>query len=194
MPNPERLKKIKNVAIQRQQGVVVLEDISDPHNAAAVLRSCEAFGIQRVCFIFDREKRFNPRKIGKASSASANKWLDFEIYDSAEACFKKLKRQGYEICATVLNKQARSIFKSKFTKPKTALVFGNEHFGLSEQAAALADLHIYVPMQGFVQSLNLSVTAAVCLYEMFRQRQAAKSRCALSVAARRALVNKWKLL
>ncbi len=194
MPNPERVKKIKKVAVQRQQGVVILEDITDPHNAAAVLRSCEAFGIQRVCFVFDREKRFNPRKIGKAVSASANKWLDFEIYASAEECFKKLKRQGYEIFATVLDEQARSIFESRLTWPKTALVFGNEHRGLSPEAVGLADFRVYVPMQGFVQSLNLSVTAAVCLYEMRRQRQAAKTKCALGAKERRALISKWKKL
>jgi tRNA (guanosine-2'-O-)-methyltransferase len=191
MLTPSRLQKIRKVAASRQQGVVVLEDIHDPHNAAAVLRTCDAFGIQKVCFIFDKGKKFNPRKIGKATSSSANKWLDFEVFTSAKECFSKLKRQGYTIVTTVLDAKAKSIFKTKFTNPKTALVFGNEHAGLSEAAIKLSDTHIYIPMQGFVQSMNLSVTAAICIYEVFRQRQRSK-KFLLDKKLQNKLVKIWK--
>ena len=170
MPTTERQEKIKRVTQSRQEGVIVLEDIYDPHNAAAVFRSCDAFGFQKVCLIFEQEKEFNPKKVGKVSSASANKWLDFEIYDSTEKCLQDLKKQGYEVCVTVLDDEAQDLFKTKLNKEKVALVFGNEHRGVSEQAIKMADRKIYIPMRGFVQSLNLSVTAAIFMYELTRQR------------------------
>ena len=227
MLTEKRLQKIKTVAAGRTQGIVVLEDIHDPHNAAAVLRTADAFGIQKVYFIqhqfslknatesmesmqqlkftektqidktaagfiFQRGTKFNPKKIGKATSSSANKWLDFEVFSSAKECFGKLKRQGYIIVSTVLDQKAKSIFKTKFTAKKIALCFGNEHSGLSQEAIKLSDEHIYIPMQGFVQSLNLSVTAALCMYELFRQRQKSATKYSLSKTEQNKLVKIWK--
>lgn len=191
MPTSRRLQKISDVALARQQGVVVLQDIYDPHNAAAVLRSCEALGLQKVYFIFEKGKKFNPRKIGKLASASANKWLDFETFDSTKKCFSKLKLQGYTIYATVLDAKAKSIFKTKFTNPKVALCFGNERMGLSSEAVQAADIHLYIPMRGFVQSLNLSVTAAICLYELYRQRAKSASKFLLPKTGQTKLIKKW---
>lgn len=165
-----RLNKIRSVISQRQQGIIVLEDVHDPHNALAVIRSTEAFGFQKVFFIFDQEAPFNPKILGKSTSASANKWLDFKIFKSTQSCYFQLHRQGYQIYATVLDDQSLSLFKTKFTCPKIALVFGNEHRGLSAKAVKLANHRIYIPMRGFVQSLNLSVTAAIFMAEITRQR------------------------
>src|SRR3989339_822138 len=86
-----RQDKIKRVMGQRHEGIIVLEDIHDPHNAAAVWRSCDAFGFGKVYLIFGQEERFDPKQVGKESSSSANKWLDFEVFASTEECFKKLK-------------------------------------------------------------------------------------------------------
>jgi tRNA (guanosine-2'-O-)-methyltransferase len=187
-----RLARIKKVAESRQQGIIVLENISDPHNAAAVLRTADAFGFQKVYFIFEKGKKFNLKKIGKVSSASANKWLDFEVFTSTKQCFSKLKRQGYTIVATVLDAKAKSIFITKFTNPKIALCFGNEHAGLSSKAIELSDTHIYIPMQGFVQSLNLSVTVAICMYEMSRQRKPKEKNFLLNKQQQNHLVKSWK--
>lgn len=192
MISEHRLNRIKQVATSRQQGVVVLEDLHDPHNAAAVLRTCDAFGVQKVCFIFEKQERYNPKKVGKSTSSSANKWLDFEVFTSTEDCFKKLKKQGYTIVGTVLDEKAKSIIKTKFTNPKTALVFGNEHIGLSQYAIENSDSHIYIPMQGFVQSLNLSVTAAILMYEVFRQRVRDTKNYLLSKKEQGELITKWK--
>ena len=192
MISEARLNKIKTVAGARQEGIVVLEDIHDPHNAAAVLRSCEGFGIHKVYYIFDKGERFNPRRVGKATSSSANKWLEFEIFSSAKECYKKLKKQGYKIFATVLDNKAKSLYKTDLKGPKTALVFGNEHRGLSKEAVDLSDTHIYIPMQGFVQSFNLSVTAAITLSEMFRQRQAQAKKYLLPKKSREKLIKEWK--
>jgi tRNA (guanosine-2'-O-)-methyltransferase len=167
----ERQEKISKVIDQRQEGVIVLEDIHDPHNAAAVWRSCDAFGFQKVYLIFNKEKVFNPKKIGKASSSSANKWLDFEIFRSTEECMNKLKNEGYKIWATVLDKEAKRLSEVGFETKKVAIMLGNEHRGLSETAIKMADEKIYIPMRGMVQSLNLSVTAAIMMYEIDRQRK-----------------------
>jgi tRNA (guanosine-2'-O-)-methyltransferase len=191
MIGQKRLARIKSVAAGRQQGVIVLQDIHDPHNAAAVFRTADAFGVQKIYLIFEQGRRFNPRRVGKATSASANKWLDFEVFYSTKKCFDQLKRQGYNIVATVLDAKAKSIFKIKFTSPKIALCFGNEHAGLSPLAIVLSDVHIYIPMRGFVQSLNLSVTAAICLYEMSRQRNFSK-KFLLSKPEQNKLITSWK--
>ena len=172
MPTPQRQQRIANVVAARQQGVVVIENIHDPHNAEAVIRSCDAFGIQKICLIFLDYEPFDPQAIGKLSSSSANKWLDFATYHSTEACLSDLKQQGYELIATVLDEQAESLYSAQLTTPKIALLLGNEHKGLSSTACKLADRAITIPMQGMVQSLNLSVTASIILYEITRQRLA----------------------
>ena len=173
VPTPERMQRFREVAEGRQQGVVVLEDIHDPHNAEAVFRSCDAFGFQRVCLVFDQEEPFDPRRVGKLSSSSANKWLDFDIYDSATACLDALHEDGYEVVATVAEGDADSIFEADLTASRIAVMLGNENRGLSAEAVALADRRLTIPMAGMVRSLNLSVTAAVALYEVTRQRRRA---------------------
>jgi tRNA (guanosine-2'-O-)-methyltransferase len=147
-----------------------LEDIHDPHNAAAVWRSVDGFGFQKVYLIFEKEKVFNPKKIGKASSSSANKWLDFKIFKSTKECLEELEKEGYKIFATVLDREAKKLGETDFRTQKVAMILGNEHRGLSETAVKMADEKIYIPMRGMVQSFNLSVTAAIVMYEMDRQR------------------------
>ena len=173
MPTPERVQRYREIAAERQQGAVVLEDVHDPHNAEAVFRTCEAFGFQRVCLIFDQEEPFDPRAVGKLTSASANKWLDFDVYGSARECLATLHREGYEVAATVTAGEAEALFGAELTEPRLAVMLGNERRGLSAEAIALADRRLTIPMTGMVRSLNLSVTAAIALYEVTRQRQRA---------------------
>jgi tRNA (guanosine-2'-O-)-methyltransferase len=170
----KRQEKIREVIKRRQEGVIVLEDIHDPHNAAAVWRSCDGFGFQKVYLIFEKEKPFNPKKVGKTSSSSANKWLDFKIFRSTKAGIEELKKDGYKIAATVLDKGAKKLSEVDFKTKKVAIMLGNEHRGLSETALKLADEKIYIPMKGMVQSFNLSVTAAIVMYEIDRQRRGEK--------------------
>lgn len=172
MVSEQRLQKIKNMMTQRQQNlVVVIEDIYDPHNAAAIWRTCEAYGVGKVYLIFDKQEPFNPKKVGKSSSATANKWLDFELFSNTQKCLTNLKKQGFKIIATVLNKQAKNIYEFVWPE-KIALLVGNEHSGLSEQAIKLSDHQVYIPMQGMVQSLNLSVATAIFISEIYRNRLA----------------------
>lgn len=164
------MQRYRDVAARRQQGVVVLEDIHDPHNAEAVFRSCDAFGFQRVCLIFDQEEPFDPRRVGKLSSSSANKWLDFEVYSSARECLDALHGEGFEVVATVAEGETEELYRAELTAPRIAVMLGNENRGLSPEAVGLADRRLTIPMAGMVRSLNLSVTAAIVLFELTRQR------------------------
>ena len=167
----ERIQRLNNVASQRLHDVVVLENIHDPHNAAAALRNCDAFGIQEVHIIFETEKIFNPEKLGKLTSASANKWLNVKTWTSSKACFSSLKKEGFYIIATTIDKAAQSFDTFVLPDQKTACVFGNEGFGISETAKEMADMLIYLPMYGFVDSLNLSVTVGIVTHTIATQRQ-----------------------
>ena len=171
MEKTVRQEKIERMIERRQEGVIVLENIADPHNAAAVWRTADAFGFQKIYLVYSKEPLINPKKIGKASSSSANKWLSFKVFKNIEECYAELRKDGYKIYATVLDEEAKKLNEIKFIEKKTAIVLGNEHRGLSEEAIKGADVKIYIPMKGMVQSLNISVTAAILMYEIDRQRQ-----------------------
>jgi tRNA (guanosine-2'-O-)-methyltransferase len=176
MPQPEqkieitpRQAKITATAAKRQPDLrVVLENIHDPHNVSAILRTCDAVGVPLVSLVYTNEKFPH---IGKKSSASAFKWVDREKFRSIKECYDSLHAQGISVYATTLVPGAKNIYDIDFTKP-CALVLGNEHRGVSDEAAQLADACVYIPMQGMVQSLNVSVATAVALYEVLRQRLA----------------------
>ena len=166
-----RKEIITRVVHNRQSGLlVVLEDIHDPHNAAAILRTCDAMGIQNVWFVFEKEKQYNPKRVGKSSSSSANKWLDFRIFRDTLSCFKTLKQKGYISIATALTDNSESLGAAKFPEKKIALWVGNEHAGLSDTEVKNADRVIQITMRGFVQSLNVSVATAITLWEITKQR------------------------
>lgn len=173
MLSARRLNRFKEVIANRQAGLIlVLEDIHDPHNAAAILRTCDGLGIAEVWFIFDKQEPYNPKKVGKVTSSSANKWLNFRIFKSTKECLKELKKQKYRVYATILNKDAVDASTADLAGDKIALVVGNEHRGISPEMIAGADTLLYLPMKGFVESFNVSVSAALFLYEIIRQRRA----------------------
>lgn len=170
--NEQRKQKIATVVQKRQPGlIVVLEDIHDPHNAAAIVRTCDAFGIQNVWFVFGKETPYNPRSIGKASSSSANKWLDFRVFSSTHECILTLKQKGFTVYTTALSDRALPLDTCVFPQKNIAVIVGNEKSGVSETARSEADAILTIPMLGFVQSLNVSVAAAVVLWEITRQRK-----------------------
>lgn len=148
---------------------VVLENIHDPHNVNAILRSCDAVGVLTVHFLYTIEKF--PR-LAHVSSSGAYKWLDYHRWTSVADCFAHLKATGHQILATKLEPQARELYDFDLTRP-TAFVLGNEHRGISEEAARLCDELLYIPMLGMVESLNVSVATAVTLFEASRQRRVA---------------------
>ena len=171
MPSEERLRKLKRIAAQRQAGfTVVIEDVFDPHNLGAIARSCDAFGIQEINVIFETHPEFDPKEVGKNSSTATNKWLNYRIHYSTESALHTLKDEGWQLVATVIDEEATSIFDVEMSHPKIALLIGNEKTGLSATAISLADRKITIPMRGIAQSMNVSVSAALMIYEVTRQR------------------------
>ena len=163
----KREKKIVSVAEKRQRWLkVVVENVHDPHNVSAIFRTCDAVGVPSVSLIYNLESF---PKIGKKSSASAFKWVEREKYKTVKECYEDLRTEGYKIYASSIQDGAKNLYDLDLTG-KTALVFGNEHRGVSGEAASLADERFLIPMFGMVQSLNVSVAAAVTLYEALRQR------------------------
>ncbi|OGU11911.1 MAG: RNA methyltransferase [Ignavibacteria bacterium GWB2_35_12] len=164
----QRIKRLKDVLSKRQTTLtVVLENINDPHNLSAALRSCDAVGIYEVCLVYYGGQPFP--KLGAKSSASARKWIHIRKYKSVEDCFAELRKEDKKIYTTHMSKESVSLYDLKLTQP-TALVFGNEHSGVSEEAVNLADGNFLIPQVGIIQSLNISVAVAVSVYEAFRQR------------------------
>ncbi len=163
----KRLEKITRVIKSRQQSLtVVMENIHDPHNVSAIFRTCDAVGIPKVNLVYNFESF--PR-IGKKSSASAFKWVDKEKYKSIEECYADLRKDGFKIFASSLTDNSKNLYDLDLTQ-KVAIVVGNEHRGVSDTSAKLADEVFLIPQFGMVQSLNVSVATAVILYEAMRQR------------------------
>ena len=167
---PKRFSRIKEVVYKRQKYLtVVIENIHDPHNVSAILRTADAVGIDKVYLIYNSCKF---PKIGKVSSASAKKWIELERFTNVKDCFKKLKKEKFRIYSTNISKDGKkiSLYDIKLTG-KVAFVLGNEHSGVSDEVIESADNNFMIPMYGMVQSLNVSVAAAICFYEALRQRE-----------------------
>jgi len=163
----ERQARLVQVLRQRQTDLtVVMENIHDPHNVSAMLRSSDAAGVPEVHLLYSNE---GFPDIGKKSSASSKKWVERRTHATVADCYRALRSRGFAIYATRLDPDARSIYELDLTRP-SAFVFGNEHRGVSDEAAAGADATVFIPMMGMIQSLNVSVECAVTLFEVVRQR------------------------
>lgn len=165
---PERNERLTNVLIKRQPDLtVVLENVFDPHNISAVMRTCDAVGIQDIYIL---NTKIPPhRKWGAKSSSSAAKWLTIHQFTDADECFEALRKRFTKIYTTHLSSDAVGLYELNLTEP-VALIFGNEHSGVSEEIIAMADGNFIIPQVGIIKSLNISVACAVTLYEAFRQK------------------------
>jgi tRNA (guanosine-2'-O-)-methyltransferase len=167
----ERKRKIGSVLSKRQNDLtVVLENVFDPHNISAVMRSCDAVGVQEV-YVLNTKIPVH-KKWGARSSSSAAKWLTIHQYTNAEECFAALHKKYSRIVATCLSSEAVNLYETNLVQ-STALVFGNEHAGVSEEVKVMTDGMLVIPQVGMIQSLNISVACAVTLYEAYRQKQLA---------------------
>ncbi|HNP24531.1 MAG TPA: RNA methyltransferase [Panacibacter sp.] len=168
---PERKDKLSKVLLKRQGNLaVVMENVNDPHNISAVMRTCDAVGIQNIYVLNTRIARH--KRWGSKSSSSAAKWLSIHEYNDAALCISDLRKQYNFIYTTHLASDAASLYEIDFGK-SVALVFGNEHDGVSDEIRAMADGNFIIPQIGIIQSLNISVACAVSIYEAFRQKQLA---------------------
>jgi len=162
---PERLKRFSDVLSERTNYITVaIEDVFQMHNASAVIRSCDVFGIQKAHII---EDRFGQR-LDKNIAMGAQQWVDIERYTTAKSCIRKLRKDGYKIVATIPNNDATLLEDFKL-EDKVALFFGTEKEGLSPEVLEQADTYLKIPMWGFSESLNISVSAAIILYNLTLQ-------------------------
>src|SRR5690349_11349138 len=169
--NQQRVEKIRTVIRQSQPDLtVVLENIFDPLNISAVLRSCDAVGIREV-FVVYTKKYLDKRGLvlGKRTSGGTFKWIDVYHFDDLGECIKRVRERYGRVMAATLLEGGSSLYAVDLASP-AALMFGNEDEGLSDEAIALADSTFTIPQVGFAESLNISVACAVSLFEARRQR------------------------
>ncbi len=185
--SPERQRRIADVLARRLASVaVVLENVYDPHNGAACLRSTEAFGLQAV-HVVPGPSGF---PVAQKVTQGADRWLDVTRHGSIEACYAALHTAGFRVAAALPG--APLALETLPVDAPLALVFGNEHEGLSAAAQAGADLAFQIPHLGFVQSLNLSVACAVSVHTTAARRRAHLGAPGdLGAAHRRSLQARW---
>ena len=169
--NEVRREKLQQVLNKRQYNLtVVMENVHDPHNISAVMRTCDAVGIQDIYIL--NTKIPEHKKFGAKSSSSAAKWLTIHTFSDTSACITALRKKYNKIYTTHLADNATQLYNLNLTD-SIALVFGNEHAGVSDEIRSLADGNFIIPQVGIIQSLNISVACAVTIYEAFRQKSLA---------------------
>jgi len=160
---PERLQRIEEVVGSRTDDLVlVLDGIADPHNSSAALRSADAFGVQSVHVIVGEHGFRASRGVSKGT----HRWLDVVRYESAQACARRLKQDGYAIYVAAMGAETQP--EDLHDRSRLAVVFGNEHRGVSPDMQSFADGTFSIPMRGFVDSLNVSVAAAITMQALAR--------------------------
>jgi tRNA (guanosine-2'-O-)-methyltransferase len=189
---PERLDTFDEVLNYRTNYLtVLLEDLYQPHNASAVLRSCDCFGIQNVHIIENR----NSYSVNPDVALGSNKWLTLIKYNQGEYntidAYQILKREGYRIVATVPHNDATNLDEFVLKGGKSALVFGTELEGLSKNAIQEADEYLRIPMFGFTGSFNISVSAAIILYQLTSQLRSSNIRWQLTSIEKEELKLEW---
>ena len=186
-----RKQRLTEVLAERTRHMtVVLEDVYQGHNASAVLRSCDCFGVQDIHFIENRNKF----KISEDVSMGATQWLNIKKYNEHEnntaACLTELKKQGYRIIATTPHKDDKTITELDITRP-FALIFGTEIDGITETVSEMADEFVKIPMYGFTESFNISVSAALCMNELMRRIRKQKIAYQLNEAEKQEIYLEW---
>ena len=188
----DRWSRFQRVIEERTQYItVVLENIYQPLNASAVLRSADCFGIQDV-HVIENHNNFTPdREVAMGSS----RWLNIKRYNKEEnntiKCIEKLKKEGYRIVATTPHTKDSNLQDFDLTKGKTALVFGTEMEGITDIALQEADEYLKIPMYGFTESFNLSVAVAVCLQHLSHQLRKENINWQLDEAAKEETLLNW---
>ena len=166
----ERKKRFLNVLSERTRYLTVaIEDVYQLHNTSAVIRSCDAFGVQDIHVV---EDRFGKR-LDKDIAMGSEQWVDINRYQKSDDCIASLKKQGYQIVATSPHNNSNFISDFSITS-KTALFFGTEKEGLSKEVLQKADEFLKIPMVGFSESLNISVSAAILLQKLCNELRNSK--------------------
>ena len=189
---PGLTSTLEKILAQRTRYLcVVVEDLYQPHNGAAVIRACERFGIQDLHVISNR----NPFQVSPEVAGGARQWITVHQTRETKAgqtptVLGKLKEQGYRIACTTLREGAIPIAELPLDH-KIALCFGTEELGLSEEAHTMADYFVHIPMLGFTQSFNISVSAAICLFELSSRLKETNLPWQLTEAEKSVLRARW---
>lgn len=188
---PERKARMESVLAMRTRRIaVVLEDLFQEHNASAVLRTCDALGIQDVHAV----ERKNACRVNPEIALGSAQWLTLKHWKGetgiSDAC-ASLKAAGYRIVATTPHTRACTLDQLDLERGPVALVFGTELTGLTQTALDLADEYVYIPMYGFVESFNISVCAAMCLHHLSHKLRTSNLAWELSAAEREAIWLTW---
>lgn len=182
-----RLQRLEQALSWRTRHlVVVLEDLANAHNASACLRSCEGFGLQEVHAIESR----NVLQVSPKIARGAGRWLEIVRHGGPAECVSALRGRGYRLVATSPDPQATPVCEYDIGR-KTALFFGNEHEGVSETVRREADEVLAVPMYGLSESFNISVSAAVCVYDLILRLRRSEAAWQLTEEDRRRLRADW---
>jgi tRNA (guanosine-2'-O-)-methyltransferase len=188
---PERYNRLISVLNRRQPDLtVVLENVFDPHNVSAVMRTCDAVGIQELYIL---NNRIAPhKKWGYKSSSTAAQWLTIHSFTDIEACFAAVREKYSRVFTSHLSEGSSDVYSLDLTG-SIALVFGNETYGVSDEIRQFGDGDFIIPQTGIIRSLNISVACAVTLYEAFRQKNRMGHYDAPRLPApdREALMDKW---
>jgi tRNA (guanosine-2'-O-)-methyltransferase len=169
---PEREKRIASVMARRQKDLhLIMENVDDTHNVGAILRSCDAVGVGTVHFIYPEGRQPRMRELRTKAAASAAKWLEMKKWTSVADCVASIRAStpGVRILVATLSDQGKAPWDWDLASP-CAIAVGNEHAGPTAELVAASDAVITIPMQGFVESFNVSVATSICLAEAMRQR------------------------
>lgn len=186
-----RIERFKQVIAQRtKHATVVLEDIYQSQNASAVMRTCECLGVQDF-YVIEQKHKYN---VNKQVVRGANKWTNVHKFskheDNTKACLESLKIKGYQIAVTLPGEDAVPITELDVERP-TAFVFGTEKFGASETAIAMSDVKVTIPMYGFTESYNVSVSVAICLFHFLNETKKKNVRWTLPEQEQEELLHEW---
>ena len=188
MPSERRVARMREVLARRQFDLqVVVDHVRDPHNASAILRTSDGFGVATVNLLY--EDHAFP-EVSEGVAGYAKKWLTLRRFSDAAAMVDALHAEGLRVYATNLAPDSVDYREVDWTQP-SAVVFGNEHRGCSQEVIDLADGSVLIPMQGMAQSFNVSVSAGIVLSEAFRQRSAAGMYTAPWDEQRQAALDEW---
>jgi len=182
---------LQRVLDKRQDDLtVIFENVNDPHNIAAVLRTCDAVGISEVYVLNTRENKH--KRFSRTASSSANKWIKVHSFSEVKSCFEAVRLKYPTIYSTHLGEDSKDLYDLNLTAP-TALVFGNEKDGVSADCLPYCDGNFIIPQVGMIESLNISVACAVSVYEAFRQKrlQHHYNASRLKEASRQQIMEHW---
>lgn len=184
---PKRLENFNKIILDRTRHfTVALEDVYQIHNTSAVMRSCDVFGVQDVHVI---EQKLGKR-VDKEIAMGAQKWVNLYRYNSTQNSIDSLKDEGYQIIATTPHVDATYLHQFDITK-KSAFFFGKEKEGLTETVLLQADGFLKIPMYGFTESLNISVSAAIILQDLVTRLKQSKISWQLTDEEKETLLLKW---